>query len=102
MESDWKKFRSMVADWRERYLKEQNARIAGILTNPETTPTQRFWDALDAMEKTSKILRDCLDGHSRSSMRFYMQIMLGVGMLTREDLEDFSPELRDFLLKNDE
>ncbi len=97
MESDWRKFREMVPMLRERYLIERNARIVRILTHPKKNETERFWDALEVMKKEAKILQQCLDGHSRSSMWLFMTAMLRVGMLKKEDLSQFSDELqRDF------
>jgi len=94
MESDWRKFRDMVPQLRERYLAERNARIARIFADPKKNETERFWDALKEMEREAKILRDCLDGHSRSSMFSYLCVMLSVGMLRKEDLLQFSDELQ--------
>ena len=94
MESDWKKYSAMVSIWRERYLAERNGQIARILTDPKKTETERFWDALDAMEKETKTLRKCLDDHSRSKMWLHMITMRAVGMLRKEDLADFSEELQ--------
>lgn len=94
IESDWKKFRDMVPMLRERYLTAQNARLARLLTNPAKTETERFCDTFEAMEKEAKVLQRCLDGHSRSSMYRYMLTMIGAGMLTREDVSVFSPELQ--------
>ncbi len=94
MESDWRKFREMVPQLRERYLAERNARIARIFADPKKNETERFWDALNEMEREAKILRNCLDGHSRSSMFSFMYMMLGIGMLTKEDLLQFSDELQ--------
>lgn len=97
MESDWRKFREMVPMLRERYLTERNARIERILTHPKKNETERFWDAFEMMKKEAKILHQCLDGHSRSSMWLFMTVMLRVGMLKKEDLSQFSDELqRDF------
>ena len=36
---------------RERYLADRNARIVALLTRPEKTETERFWDAMEVMEK---------------------------------------------------
>ena len=94
MESDWRKFRDMVPQLRERSLAGCNARIASVLADPKKNETDRFWDALEQMEKEAKILRNCLDGHSRSSMSLFMSLMLHHGMLTREDLLQFSEELQ--------
>jgi len=84
----------MVPMLRERYLAEQNARIVALLTGPKKTETERFWDALEVMEKEAKVLQRCLDGHSRSSMQRFMCCMIGVGMLKKEDMGVFSEELR--------
>jgi hypothetical protein len=94
MESDWKKFSAMIPMLRERYLATQNAKAASLLTDPRRNETKRFWDAMELMEKEAKVLRRCLDGHSRSKMEFFMMDMIGHGMLKEEDLAGFSEELR--------
>lgn len=94
MESDWKKFRVMVPLLRERYLQEKNSRILAKLGEPGKTDTERFWNAFEDMEREAKILRDCLDGHSRSKMGLYLMLMRAAGMLRKEDLADFSEELQ--------
>ena len=94
MESDWRKFSDMVPKLRERYLAERNARIIRMLTNPEKSETERFWDAMKEMEREAKVLRQCLDGHSRSNMWLYILTMIRAGMLRKEDVEVFSEELQ--------
>ena len=68
MESDWKRFRAMTVEWRERYLATQNVRIARILTNPKKSETERFWEAEEQIGKIAKVLRQCLDDLRRSTM----------------------------------
>ncbi|MDB6028081.1 MAG: hypothetical protein JWM68_4304 [Verrucomicrobiales bacterium] len=92
MESDWKKFREMVPQLRERYLADRNARIAAMLANPQKSETERFWEAMEEMEKEVKVLQQCLDGHSRSKMWLYVLAMIRAGMLRKEDMEGFSEE----------
>ncbi len=94
MESDWKKFRAMVPNLRERYVAACNARLLTLLTQPQKTPTERFWETLEEMKCEAKILETCLDGHSRSSMQSYLNLMILNGMLKREDAAVFSPELQ--------
>jgi hypothetical protein len=94
MESDWKKFRALVPRLRERYLADRNAQIARKITDPTKTETERFWNAMEVMEKEARTLRNCLDGHSRSKMWEFMFNMRAVGMLREEDIADFSEELR--------
>jgi hypothetical protein len=93
-ESDWKTFRKLVPELRERYLTEKNKGLIAIFMDESRTPTERFWDAREQIEKERKILEACLDGHSRSSMRWYMYLMYRHGMLSDSDLENFSEDLR--------
>jgi hypothetical protein len=94
MESDWKKFRAIVPMLRERFIAERNTLIAAMLADPKKTETERFWDALEKMEKEAKTLRRCLDGHTRSNMWLHMMSMRAAGMLKKADLADFSEELQ--------
>lgn len=93
-ESDWKTFSGLIPQLRERYLAARNLRITQVLSDSGKTETKRFWEAMEAMEKEAKILRSCLDGHSRSRMWMYLISMIQCGMLTREDFAKFSPELQ--------
>src|ERR1035437_1056625 len=94
MESDWKKFRALVPELRERYIAKCNAAVLQEFTAPGKTETERFWHALHVMEKEAKILRYCIDGHSRSKMQLFIHSMVGAGMMTKEDLAGFSDELQ--------
>ncbi len=87
----------MAPKLRERYLTERNARIVALLTEPKKTETERFWKAMEVMEKDAKVLQQCLDGHSRSSMQMFMMRMIGAGMLKKEDMGIFSEELQKHL-----
>lgn len=93
-ESDWKTFQAMVPVLRERYLAERTGRIAALLTNPKKNDTERFWDAMEEMEKEAEVLRYCLDGHTRSKMWLFMVSMIHAGMMKKEDLSRFSDELQ--------
>lgn len=96
-ESDWKQFSRMSADLRERYLKERNRELVAILTDPERTPTEQFWDTFEKMNEERKILSDCLGTHSRSKMFMSMALMCRYGMIRKDDLKYFSPELQEEL-----
>lgn len=93
-ESDWKRFRAMVPALRERHLAPRNVRLSALLTDPKKNETERFWSAMEEMEREARILRECLDGHSRSRMWLYLVMMIRYGMFTREDLAGFSEGLQ--------
>ncbi len=94
LESDWRKFGAMIPKLRERYLAERNARVMALLTADKKCETERFWDAMDEMAREARVLQECLDDHSRSRMWLHLRSMIRAGMLTQEDLPEFSGELQ--------
>jgi hypothetical protein len=96
-ESDWKKFRNSLDKWRERYLKRKNDEIQAILEDNNLSATENFWDIVEFQKNESKILRNCLDGYSRSKMTLHMALMKRYEMISQEDIEEFSEELQEFL-----
>jgi len=98
-ESDWKQYSSIVEELRERYLKEKNQGFINMLSDPDKNATENFWDTLEKMKEETKTLELCLGKHSRSSMFIQMLAMCTHGMLTNEDLANFSEELQDSLKK---
>ena len=94
---DWKIFQKSLPDYRERYLTERNKTFIAILNDEKRTPTDQFWDAYGAMKKQDKILRDCLDGYSKSDMGIHILLMLRHGLMKEEDLNVFSDELREWV-----
>jgi hypothetical protein len=49
---------------------------------------------MEEMEREARVLRECLDGHSRSKMWLYILTMIRAGMLSKEDIEAFSEDLQ--------
>jgi len=92
----------MVPDLRERYLRARNEELRSILDDGARCPTERFWDVEERTREIAKVLRDCLDGHSRSKMELFIMVMFGHGMITSDDLEAFSSELRERALRRSE
>ncbi len=97
--TDWKTFQESLPELRERYLAEQNKTFIAILNDDKRTPTEQFWDTYEAMNKQGKILRDCLDGYSKSKMGMHILLMHRYGMMKNEDLEAYSEELRNWVLQ---
>ncbi len=85
----------MLPVWRERYLAERNPRIAAVLSDPQKTETERFWEAEKLIRKEARVLARCLDDIRRSRMWERLVEMRAARMIRREDLAEFSPELQD-------
>jgi hypothetical protein len=94
-ESDWKMFRSIVPALRERYLRARNTELMAVFQSESLTPTEQFWKVNKRMEEIGGILRTCLDGHRRSQMMHAMRLMHHHQMITDEDLNGFSEEVRE-------
>ncbi len=94
-ESDWKRFRAIVPELRGRYLSGRNAELIAIFQSESLTPTEKFWTASERIKEVGSILRSCLDDHRRSTMIHALRLMVHHQMITDEDLNGFSEELRD-------
>jgi len=97
--SDWIKFRDSLDQWRERYLKRKNNEIQAILEDQKLSETEKFWNIVDFQKKESKILRNCLDGYSKSRMTLHIALMKKHEMIFQKDIQEFSEELQEFLKK---
>lgn len=93
-ESDWKKFRRCIDDWRDRYLETTLADIVEDLQPVDDSPTERFWRAQERMDETAGILQSCFDGLRRSNMMQRLAMMHGYGIIDDADLEPFSEDIQ--------
>lgn len=96
-ESDWKKYSARFPEWRDRYLDRRNRDFVQSLQESGKTPSERFWETRSQIESEAKVLRDCFDRHSRSSMKMSLVLMLQYGIVEWEDLRDFSDESQEEL-----
>ena len=94
-ESDWKAFKRVVPEIRDRYLEKVNCELITILGKNVPSPTERFWDAEERVREEKKIMGACFRDHSRSKMIMSMMLMYRYDLLTDHDLHHFSEELRD-------
>lgn len=93
-ESDWKTFKKIVPEIRERYLQRLNAELSEILQDQALTPTEQFWTLQERVREVAQILRDCFDGHSRSKLLMFLLLMRRHEILIDEDLKQFSDEIQ--------
>jgi hypothetical protein len=98
MENDWLIFRKRIPEWRERFLSKKTIELSAILTDESKSPTERFWEVERQIGGLAKVLQDSFDGHSRTSMPFHLKLMLGHGMIEKEDLDEFSAQISKMVL----
>ena len=87
-----------MPEWRERYLQGVNRELVRLLSDPDRSSPDQFWDTKQKMKEETRILTKCLDGHSRSKVEWSLMLMLHHGLVKEDDLAEFSEELRERVL----
>ena len=92
-ESDWKLFRNRLPDWQEAYMERLNNEYIALLSAPGPA-SEKFW-------RLEKRLREDESGvgvvaqMSRSYMERNIMNLLSDGVITLDDLNGFSEDLRE-------
>lgn len=94
-EKDWMIFHSKIAAWQETYMEKLNKEYIELL-NGEGNASDKFL-ALEKRIKEDK--KDCgvQCEMSRSTQFYIMLFLLNEGVITMDDLDDFSDDLKDTL-----
>ena len=92
-EKDWKLFRKKLPDWQEAYMDKLNKEYIELLS-VEGNASDKFW-ALEKRIRQDK--KDCgvQCEMSRSNQFYNMLSLLNEGVITLNDLEEFSGDLKE-------
>ena len=92
-ESDWKLFRSRLPGWQEAYMDRLNREYAYLLAGSGNA-SDKFWK-LEKRIRTDK-QKVCVSTRmSRSNMYQNPMCLLTDGVITLDDLDGFSDDLRE-------
>ena len=90
--SDWKLFRSKIADWQEAYMEKLCKEYADILSSGGSS-AKRFWTVEERMNEDKKKVGVRVE--MRRSLLFYNIVsLIQEGAISMEDLDGFSEELK--------
>ena len=92
-ESDWKLYKSKIADWQEDYM-EKLCREYIALLSCDKLPSDRFWE-LEKRIREDKRATSVVVTNSHSKMIDNILDLLNEGSITLDDLSDFSEELQE-------
>ncbi len=92
-ESDWKRFRSLLPAWQERRMEELIREYAVLLAGSGTA-SDKFW-ALEKRIREDQRHVGSVARMSRSNMYINLLTFLRDGVITPDDLEGFSDDLRE-------
>ncbi|MBW3349243.1 multidrug transporter [Limosilactobacillus reuteri] len=91
--SDWQLFNKLLPEWQERYINRLNQEYKKILDSDDS-PSNKFWK----LEKRIKVDRKSpgviVEASKRSMFQTLLQL-ISEKVITDEDLNGFSEELRD-------
>lgn len=93
LESDWKQFRKKVPVWQEAYMGRLVEEYQAILCSEENA-SEKFWTLEKRISKDKRNPGVVIDMR-RSQMRNDILYLLQYGVITLEDLCDFSLELQE-------
>ena len=91
--ADWKLFMEKVPEWQERYMAKLLDRYIKLLKEKDKDPSERFWKLEERIkkDKASPGVRLRLD---KNEAVYDLRAMIRGKVITIEDLEDFSDELK--------
>lgn len=91
-ESDWRIFRSRIADWQENYMAGLIAEYVIMLQDGSRNPSDRFWEIEERIQSDKKHYGVSCE-RKRSLLINNMIMFYSEGAITDSDLEGFSEEL---------
>ena len=93
-EKDWKLFRKKLAVWQEVYMERLIKEYAELL-NGDDAASEKFWALDKRIRADRKRLGVCVDEVSRSKLQNILTGLIIENVITEDDLQDFSEELRE-------
>lgn len=97
--NDWKLFRTCIEDWQEAYMERLVKEYMNLLDGEEKA-SDKFWKLEERIKKDKKHPGVMLE-LSKGNMVYDIVVLINSGVITVDDLADFSDELKktvDFLL----
>ena len=91
--SDWKLFRARIGDWQEAYMERLVKEYRDLLDGAENA-SDKFWKLEERIKKDKKHPGVMLE-LSKGNMVFDIVALINSGVITVDDLGDFSDGLKD-------
>ena len=91
--SDWKLFRTRIAEWQEDYLERLVKEYIDML-NGTGNASNKFWELEERIKKDKKHPGVMIE-LSKGNMVYDIVALLNSGVITTADLEGFSDELKE-------
>ena len=96
-ESDWKVFRQLRAIALERLCERVIDEIRGKASVSDLTAHDRYLDVVGLIKRRDREMANAFDDVRRSTAFIRMLAIVSLGLLTEDEIDQFSPEMRDGL-----
>ena len=96
VESDWKMFNEKIAEWQEKYMEKLLKEYKEIISRKEEA-SKRFWELEQRIKKDKNNPGVLIVSPSRSKLFFILVDLINDGVISFNDLKDFSNKLIDNL-----
>ena len=90
---DWNLFRERIGTWQQKYMDRLNREYIELL-NSDAEPEDKFW-ALEKRIRKDKKSPGVIIELSKSEMFYNLLDLINCGVITLDDLEGFSDELKE-------
>ena len=94
-EADWKRFRVLKDLALQRFCQRILDEVKYVITEPSRTAHERYGEVYRVMKERDKEVADAFDGMSRSNAFLQLLQIRRKGLLTDEEMAQFTPETRD-------
>ena len=96
-ESDWKLLSQLRTEALERFCQRVLSEIEGISANKAMSAHQRYLEVYQAIQRHDEEIARIFNDHRRSTAFFELAAIWSHGLLTPEEFQRFSPEIRSVL-----
>ena len=91
--SDWKLYREKIAGWQENYMSRLNNEYIDLLSADDKKASEKFWELEKRIKNDRRHLGVIIE-MSKSNAVFDIVSLIRLGVITYDDLADFSDDLR--------
>lgn len=97
-ESDWKLFRQKLPGWQEAYMQKLLEGYAELIAS-DGTASYKFWELDKLIKQDKKSTGVIIVGLSRSKAINHLASLVEDGVITLDDLDEFSDETRERVIR---
>lgn len=93
-ESDWKTFKKLRAVALDRFCRRVLDESQGICGNESLSTHERYGKLYGLLQDRDREMADAFDNPRRSTAIMCLMLMVSLGLLTDDELSEFSPEVQ--------